>query len=146
MTDIIIVEPALELRAEFARWGLYYQPAFRTVSPFEFAVPTDAFTDAPEELLIGATVDGHPYRSPVEDAALGVAPPGTWPGPEAVQEFAPLEDAPADDEPAPAPAEDATAADAENTDGVNVCDTCGRDFATQRGLNKHRAAAHSEEN
>jgi hypothetical protein len=134
--ETIIVEPALELRAEFARWGLYYQPAFRTVSPHEFEVPAGAFTEAPEELLIGAIVDGHPYRSPVEDELLGVAPPGTWPGPEQVQEYTPAEPA---SEPAPAEAGD----DAAET---WHCDSCGRDFATQRGLNKHRRSAHPEEN
>lgn len=140
MSDMIVVEPAPELRAEFARWGLYYQPAFRTVSPFEFAVPVDAFTDAPEVLLIGAIVDGHRYRSPIEDERNGTPPPGalepevvpgSWPGPEGVAEFAPLEDAPVDE---PAEAE-----------AVNVCGTCGRDFATPRGLNKHRSSAHPEE-
>lgn len=147
MTDVIIVEPAPELRAEFARWGLYYQPAFRTVSPFEFEVPAAAFTDCPEELLIGSIVDGHRYRSPIEDDRNGTPPPGapepelvpgSWPGPEEAAEFAPLEDAPADE---PAEAD----ASAEDADGVNVCGTCGRDFATQRGLNKHRTAAHAEE-
>lgn len=144
MTDVIVVEPAPELRAEFARWGLYYQPAFRTVSPFEFAVPADAFAEAPEVLLVGATVDGHRYRSPIEDERNGTPPPaepelvpGSWPGPEQVSEFAPLEDAPAD--------EPAEPADVEGADGANVCDTCGRDFTTLRGLNKHRTAAHPEE-
>lgn len=113
MTDVITVRPALELRVEFARWGLYYQPRFRTLSSFEFEVPADAFTECPEELLIGAIVDGHRYRSPIEDERNGTPPPGapevvpgSWPGPEQVSEFAPLEDAPADEEPAEAVAED----------------------------------------
>ena len=145
--DMIIVQPAPELRVEFARWGLYYQPAFRTVGSFAFTVPADAFAEAPEELLIGAIVDGERYRSPMEDERNDTPPPsapgpelvpGTWPGPESVTEFAPLEDAPADEPDEPASVEGA--------DGVNVCDTCGRNFATPRGLNKHRTAAHPEEN
>lgn len=139
MTDVIIVEPAPEMRVEFARWGLYYQPRFRTVSPFEFAVPADAFADAPEVLLIGAIVDGHRYRSPIEDERNGTPPPGapepelvpgSWPGPEQVADWALMEDAPAaDDEPE-----------------AWTCDACERSFATQRGLNKHRNAVHPEEN
>lgn len=103
MTDKIIVQPAPELRSEFAKWGLYYQPAFHTVSPFEFAVPLEAFVDCPEVLLIGSTVDGHLYRSPVEDEENGTPPPAA-PEPEPEPVFAPLDDAPADDEPAPKPA------------------------------------------
>lgn len=106
MSDVIIVRPAPELRVEFARWGLYYQPGFRTAgSSFEFAVPVAAFNEAPEELLIGSVVDGHPYRSPVEDEADGTPPPSApAPAPVPGPVFAPLDDAPADDEPEPAPA------------------------------------------
>lgn len=152
MTNIIIVEPEPEMRVEFARWGLYYQPAFRTVSPFEFAVPADAFAEAPEELLIGAIVDGHRYRSPIEDERKGTPPPGatepesvvssgSWPGPEAVADWAPLEDAPAD-EGVPA---DGNQSASDGEPEALLCDTCERSFATQRGLNKHRTAAHPEE-
>ena len=153
MTDMIIVQPALELRVEFARWGLYYQPAFRTVGSFAFTVPADAFAEAPEELLIGAIVDGERYRSPMEDERNGTPPPaapepepvvpgGSWPGPEAVADWAPLEDAPAADEDV---ADGGEPASGDEPDAW-PCDACERSFATQRGLNKHRTAAHPEEN
>lgn len=113
MTDVIIVQPAAELRVEFARWGLYYQPAFRTVSTFEFAVPADAFTEAPEELLVGSIVDGHPYRPiPVEEReqATREAVPGA-PLPELPESVYGPDSAPVD----PPEAVDAPAAAGEQT-------------------------------
>lgn len=150
MSDAIVVEPAPGLRVEFARWGSDFQPGFRTCSHSEFEVPADVFVLAPEELLIGAVVDGHRYRSPLEDERDGTPPPGV-PEPESVfvpepepvvpdsgpvAEWTPLEDAPADD---PADAEAA-----EDAPEPWPCEGCDRTFATQRGLNRHRAAAHSE--
>lgn len=155
VSDLIVVEPAPGLRVEFARWGSDFQPGFRTCSHAEFEVPASLLSEVPEELLIGALVDGHRYRSPVEDEANGTPPPGvpvpgsvfvqeaglvpgSWPGPEEVPVFAPLEDAPADEpEPFVEPA-------AEGGPEVWPCDGCERTFGTQRGLNKHRNAAHGE--
>lgn len=121
MTDTIIVKPAPELRAEFARWGLMYQPHFRTVSPNEFAVPAAAFTEAPEELLDGAVVDGHPYQAiPVGERDAGQPAPTVGDSSD--------EERPSDD-----------------TGEQWRCDDCGRGFATQRGLTKHRNSTHAPE-
>lgn len=135
MPEMITVEPAPALRVEFARWSIDFKPRIRTCSHNEFEVPADLLSEAPEELLIGAVVDGHRYRSPIEDGRLGITPPGTWPGPEEVSVFAPLEDARADEPEVPA----------EDVAQAWHCDACGREFGTQRGLNKHRTSAHPEE-
>ncbi len=123
----------------------------RTVSPQAFAVPHHLFTDVPEPLLIGATVDGHRYVSPAEDELLGVFqqeregipgqplpelpddayPPDATPLP--APDYAPLEDAPADDD---------QAADRKN-DSL-ACDICDRPFKSERGRDTHRRQAHPE--
>lgn len=71
---MIKVQPARELRVDFARWAVAQSPKVRTCSTMDFAVPPALFTHMPEELLTGSVVDGHPYRSPVEDEALTEAP------------------------------------------------------------------------
>ena len=79
--DMVRVRPAAAQRQAFARWAVAQSPKIRTVNSFEFAVPPELFTVAPEEVLIGALVDGHRYV-PCADAApppggdlLGVARP-----------------------------------------------------------------------
>ncbi|OKI35048.1 hypothetical protein A6A29_16640 [Streptomyces sp. TSRI0281] len=71
---MIEVQPNPEQRRAFAAHAVLQKPKWRTVSPTSFAVPADLFTALPEELLIGAVVDGHRYVSPDEDAALGNQP------------------------------------------------------------------------
>lgn len=66
MTDFIRVQPSTAQRVEFARWAVGQSSRIRTISEVEFAVPADLFTLAPEYALVGALVDGHPYRA-VED-------------------------------------------------------------------------------
>ncbi|MER6557892.1 hypothetical protein ABT300_09015 [Streptomyces sp. NPDC001027] len=70
---MIRVQPAPEVRVAFARWAVAQRPKVRTYSTNEFAVPPALFTWAPEELLIGSVVDGHRYRSPLEDERLAAA-------------------------------------------------------------------------
>ncbi|MFD3978256.1 hypothetical protein ACFWR6_06685 [Streptomyces griseus] len=72
---MIEVQPTPEQRRAFARYAVLQRPKWRTVSPTSFAVPADRFAAVPEELLIGAVVDGHRYVSPAEDAELGAQPP-----------------------------------------------------------------------
>lgn len=156
--DLIRIEPARERLVPFARWAAAQTPKLRTVGPAAFAVPAAAFVLAPEEILIGATVDGHRYVSPAEDAATGTPPPGadllgvatadafTEAGATAAEhladgvpaaaggdssgpDFAPLEDAPSEEpEPARYP-----------------CPLCPRDFETERGRDTHRRQAHRED-
>ena len=76
MSEMIEVQPAPVVLRDFARWATAQTPKVRTVSPHAFAVPDDLFVQAPEELLIGALVDGRRYRSPDEDAMVGTPPPG----------------------------------------------------------------------
>ncbi|KUN32541.1 hypothetical protein AQJ11_03165 [Streptomyces corchorusii] len=144
---MITVEPARAMRVEFAKWAVRQTPKVRTCSPSAFAVPPGLFTHMPEALLIGSTVDGHPYRSPEEDAALAAA--SQWrtavPGeplpevpeaayaPDAVQLPGP--------EHRPAPAE---AAPSEGEGAAITCDVCSRPFTTARGRDTHRRQAHPE--
>lgn len=67
MTDVIQVRPASALRRDFAAWAVAQTPKVRTIDPQTFAVPGRLFTEVPELLMIGSTVDGHRYVSPVED-------------------------------------------------------------------------------
>ncbi|MFI0827286.1 hypothetical protein ACH4Q7_22840 [Streptomyces roseolus] len=76
MKNMLHVQPATELRVPFARWAVAQTPKLRTVGPTVFAVPADLYADMPEDLLIGARVNGHRYVSPKEDAADGTPPPG----------------------------------------------------------------------
>ncbi|WP_405759443.1 hypothetical protein OG234_13200 [Streptomyces sp. NBC_01420] len=69
MTELIHVQPARPQLRDFARWATVQTPKIGTVGVAVFGVPPDLYVEAPEELLIGATVDGHRYVSPVEDAA-----------------------------------------------------------------------------
>ncbi|MGA5497703.1 hypothetical protein ACPCSP_25400 [Streptomyces cinereoruber] len=76
-SDKIHVQPAVQHRQAFARWAVSQNPKLRTVGPSTFAVPEDLFTGMPEDILIGALVDGQRYVSPEEDAAEGRPAPGS---------------------------------------------------------------------
>jgi hypothetical protein len=166
----IRVQPAARRRKEFALWAIAQSPKVRTVAPNTFAVPGDLFTDIPEEVLIGALVDGHRFVSPSEDAVTGTPAPAAeeWAppvlpereavpgeplpelpetayGPDAVAlpppDFAPLEDAPADGE---GDEEGSDSSDSADEDGAQPCSDCGRPFSTPRGLATHRRQKHAE--
>ncbi|MGW8703436.1 hypothetical protein ACWGOK_42135, partial [Streptomyces eurythermus] len=116
-----------------------------------FAVDARLFVEAPEEILIGSLVDGHPYVSPDEDQdqddgegpvpagaeVLGVATEAGFtaaagegasaPG------FAPLEDVLADEE---------GQGDGEALRTAYGCPRCPRDFDTERGRDTHHRQAH----
>ncbi|WP_258308651.1 hypothetical protein [Streptomyces sp. NWU339] len=171
---MIHVRPAVERRRDFARWATGHTPKLRTVSPDTFAVPPRLFTDAPENLLIGAIVDGHRYRSPLEDEANNAPPPGAvhLTGPVLVGETGPetvvplvaertavpgdvLPPAPEsaygpDSVPLPEPEPElaGTAGDVAPSEGEGApfaCDGCPRTFTTARGRDTHRRQAHAED-
>lgn len=160
MNVMIHVRPARERRRDFARWATGHTPKIRTVGIGVFAVPPRLFTDTPEELLVGALVDGHRYRSPLEDEAAGVVPPGAPPVPETVamrtavpgEALPPADESgygpdsvplpePSDDEPGPEP----DAAPSEGEGVAFACDVCSRTFGTARGRDTHRRQAHTED-
>jgi hypothetical protein len=173
MSDIIRVQPASCRIQAFAVWAIEQTPKIRTVGHDTFGVPADLFGEAPEEILIGALVDGSRYISPDEaqeqPPALPFreAVPGGWLpdvpeaayGPDAVPlaapDFAPLEDAPAaaaededegegsDSSDSPAATEAAEAADESSAESARACEDCGRPYATERGLARHRRRVHS---
>lgn len=162
MRPMIQVQPTPELRRPFAVWATEQRPKVRTVSTTAFAVPVELFVSAPEEILIGALIDGHRYVSPVEDAALGRPGPGA-PAP-----------APPGQEPAPAASVDTAAADAASliaatppalvdaamppatvaaepgdegaapatSEGVFPCPHCDRQLTTARGRDMHARKVH----
>lgn len=76
MTDMIHIRPTRAQRVAFARWAVAQMPKVRTVSLDSFAVPVHLFVDMPEDILVGALVDGHRYISPAEDARTGAPAPG----------------------------------------------------------------------
>lgn len=172
MSRNIRVQPAARRRQEFASWATAQNPKIHTVAPNTFAVPAGLYADAPEEILIGALIDGQRYVSPAEDAENGTPPPGAtaWTPPvlpeqEAVPgeplpelppeaygpdsapldppDFAPLEDAPADDGQEPGE-EDSDSSDSGPEGPGHVCDDCDRPYATERGLDAHRRQKHAK--
>lgn len=155
--NVITVRPERSRLVAFARWATAQTPKIGTVGLGEFGVPADLFVQAPEEILVGALVDGHRYVSPEEDAANGVPEPGDHQDevgqellgvatPEALTpaaaavagddsdpsdqgpDFTPLEDAPSDEE-----------------GGPFACDQCPREFTTERGRDSHRRQVHRED-
>ncbi|MFD8509704.1 hypothetical protein ACFV27_00960 [Streptomyces antimycoticus] len=149
--DEIHIEPAPEQRVAFARWGVAQAPKVRTVGVSTFAVAPELFVQAPEEILIGALVDGHRYVSPEEDATNGTPPPGAEllgvateegfaaaGGDSSVPAFAPLDDAPADED-------EGQVQDGDGTRTLYGCPLCPRDFETERGRDTHRRQAHRED-
>ncbi|MFD5570470.1 hypothetical protein [Streptomyces cadmiisoli] len=73
--NTITVKPERSRLVAFARWATAQNPKVRTVGLAEFSVPADLYVLAPEEVLIGALVDGHRYVSPSEDDANGQPEP-----------------------------------------------------------------------
>ncbi|MER6632311.1 hypothetical protein ABT301_29525 [Streptomyces sp. NPDC000987] len=144
---MITVQPAAAMRVEFAKWAVRQTPKVRTCAPTAFAVPPRLFTHMPENLLIGSIVDGHLYRSPLEDEALAAAAewhtavpgealpelPGEAYGPDTAQLPTP--------DPEPVPAD---VAPSEGEGAGFVCDVCARPFGTVRGRDTHRRQAHQE--
>lgn len=116
--NMIRVTPQSWRRQRFAKWGVGQDPKVYTVSQDTFELTPDQFTRAPEEILIGALVDGHRYVSPHDEQRPPEAPvteereavpgeilpelPESAYGPDVVPltppDFAPLDDAPAGDE------------------------------------------------
>jgi hypothetical protein len=143
---MITVQPTREQRVAFAKWAVQQTPKVRTCSPSAFTVPEALFTHMPEELLVGSTVDGHPYRSPLEEEPAVAEPqwheavPGE-PLPEVPEEaYGP--DAVALPEPVRQPAP--VAAHSEGESAAITCDVCSRPFTTSRGRDTHRRQAHPE--
>jgi hypothetical protein len=132
--DMIRVEPARSQRVAFARWAVQQTPKIRTVSATEFACPRDLFIWVPDELLVGAIVDGHRYISPeeVED-----------PTPDGEESAAaPLDPAPEPDEPGTAANAAQTAVQGAEDGPPYACGICDRELATVRGRDAHRRQAH----
>lgn len=174
MSHMINVQPAPGLLRQFAQWAVEQHPKIRTSGPAEFAVPADLFAVAPEEVLIGALVDGHRYVSPDEDAAEGRPAPGA---PELLGVATPAGLTPAVGDPegdaaamvaatSPAAVEAAMTAalvaanaasgnlpepdqdsgpEQEAPEGVFPCPQCEREFTTDRGRDAHRRQVHRED-
>lgn len=156
----IRVQPAARLRRDFAVWATAQAPKIRTVAPNTFAVPADLFVDVPEDILIGALVDGHRFVSPTEDAANGTPPPAAteWTPPVLPEQEAvpgePLPELPESaygpdavplDLPAGEEQADSDPSDSSPDTGDGyACDDCGRPYATERGLATHRRTKHLE--
>ncbi|MFF4391445.1 hypothetical protein ACFY0G_32350 [Streptomyces sp. NPDC001552] len=155
----IIVQPAPKLRRDFAGWAVAQDPKVRTASTSEFAVPAHLYGDVPEELLIGALVDGHQYvpvpPEPGPEAAPGAvlpeqesAGPGGWlpdlpddaypPGAELLGVLK-VDEIPADDPPQAPAGEDQPS---EGAGDPYACKDCRNGYSTERGLATHRRRAH----
>lgn len=70
MTYTVLVEPSDEQRRPFARWCLAQDPPIHTASASGSEVPSDLFTNMPEDLLVGAYIDGRLYRHVAEEVPL----------------------------------------------------------------------------
>ncbi|MGY5034374.1 hypothetical protein ACWC9U_26655 [Streptomyces sp. 900116325] len=153
MTDMILIQPAGDLRKPFAQWAVAQVPKVRTVGTNVFAVPAALFVEAPENVLVGSLVDGTRYVSPDEDAAPQArlldcgfcyeeAGEEVHPHPECPQGRAQEPDS----APLPAPPElsDSSEPAAEAPQGVFPCDGCDREFTSERGRDTHRRLKHSE--
>ncbi len=160
MSDMITIQPTRERLVPFARWAVAQSPKVRTDSVSSFAVPAHLFAGMPEDILVGALVDGRRYVSPDEDAANGTPPPGELLGvataeglQEPLREAVPgdvLPDVPAsaygpDSVPLP-PSEPSDSSDqsTEAVEGVFPCGGCDREFTTERGRDTHYRAKHPE--
>ncbi|MGW1989583.1 C2H2-type zinc finger protein [Embleya sp. NPDC001921] len=166
--NMIRVRPQPLNRIAFAQWAVVQVPKVRTVTPYEFAVPAEQFAAMPEALLIGSTVDGHPYVSPQEDAATGTPPPGAEPaellGVATAAGFAEVQgamtgaivaadvaaanaaDRQAEAESTLPEPDDSDPSDPspEAPEGVFPCTVCEREFTSDRGLSTHLRRAHAE--
>ncbi|WP_190122179.1 hypothetical protein [Streptomyces inusitatus] len=134
MTDIIRVQPAPEQRQAFARWAVRQTPKIRTVDPTTFAVPAHLFAIAPEAILTGAQVDGHPYITPTLEDFEDF--------PELAEALKAVPGEPLPDVPASAYPPDSVPLDPPPDDGL---DCCGRTFKSPRAVAAHRRHVHPEE-
>lgn len=146
MRPFIRVQPATAVRKEFATWATRQQPKIRTVGPNTFAVTPGAYVAAPEGLLVGALVDGHPYVHVTDEAHQdeGESEAGTPPVPpkrEAVPGEPPPGVPESAYEPDDVPLDEAPASDASPGAGFE-CPDCEREYSTQRGLSRHRSSVH----
>lgn len=141
MTDLIRIQPATARRRAFARWATAQELKVRTVGINTFAVPAPLFVEAPEDVLVGALIDGHRYVSPEEDAREGRAAPGELLGVATPEGFSQTGTGPhtgaVPDEEIPDEAPDET--------GMFGCDLCPREFITERGRDSHRRQVHPED-
>lgn len=62
----VLVEPAPDRARAFARWCLAQSPRIETANASGSEVPSNLFTNMPEELLVGAHIDGRLYRHVAE--------------------------------------------------------------------------------
>ena len=127
MDTLIIVQPGPHKRGPMALWLVSEYPEVRTVSESEFGIPPAVFTLMPEELLIGAVVDGHEYISPDLDSEPP-HPPVSDPRPEMTPtlEADPLE-----------------APQSKTISGLFLCEDCDKTSTSAAGLAAHRRAKHS---
>lgn len=139
--QMIRVRPARVRLVAFARWASAQTPKVRTSSPDAFAVPAHLVGEIPEELLVGAWVDGQRYvpAGPPPGAVelTGVGGPGQAEEREGTA-GEPLPPAPesayvadAVDLPEPDP-------EADGSGEEHACPHCPRTFGSRRGLNRHR--------
>lgn len=143
MRTVIRIRPAARRRRDFAAWAVVQTPKVRTCSEAEFAVPAHLVPQLPEELLVGALVEGQPYM-PVDQT-------GTTEGGTDQQPTAPVGPQPEPlEEPAPEPAgatpsggQDEASAE---PGGRLVCGVggCARDFGSERARRSHRRQAHPQ--
>lgn len=78
MSDSVLVEASDERRRDFAVWCLAQEPRLETASAFGTEVPAELFKVMPEYLLVGAYVDGRPYRHTAHQDSDGNAVPGAY--------------------------------------------------------------------
>ncbi|CAM5301816.1 hypothetical protein AB0F92_22740 [Kitasatospora aureofaciens] len=135
---MIRVQPAAARIRAFAQWAIAQDPKVRTVSTHEFAVPAERFAEAPEDILLGALVEGQPYVPAAGGQGAADAPAG---------DGAPPAASPAGTQPDPAdeaPEEPASDPAPVLSEAAFPCGTCDRHFGTERGRDTHRRQAHQE--
>lgn len=132
LNEYIEVQPDPALRVAFACWAVAQDPKVRTVSLDTFAVPYARFTAVPEEVLVGALIDGHLYRH-IEDASSGTDGDVE----DAAEETVTLYMDAVEDDPFEEPFI------GERAD-VHECTDCGDVFSMASGLKRHRTRKHKE--
>lgn len=95
MTETVEIQPATPQRRAFAQWARSQDPRIETASATTSRVPVALFTSIPEEILVGAKIDGTPYRAVVE----GLVPHGPGYADEPVDEAPVVVDNVVDEEP-----------------------------------------------
>lgn len=66
MSYNVLIEPADDQRAAFARWCLAQTPKIQTATASGSVVSAELFKQVPEPILVGAYVDGRLYRHVAE--------------------------------------------------------------------------------